>query len=86
MVVKFCVECHGADVSKGGLNLEMILSEEVSGHSDAWEKVVRKLNARHMPPIGRPRPDEKTYSAIVSSLETTLEFMNTFLISIDLYF
>ena len=72
-VGKFCVECHGADAAKGGLNLEKILSEDVSRHSDAWEKVVRKLSARHMPPIGKPRPDEKTYSAIVSSLETTLD-------------
>ena len=73
MVGKFCVECHGADAAKGGLNLEKILPEDVSRHSDAWEKVVRKLNARHMPPIGKPRPDERTYSAIVSSLETTLD-------------
>lgn len=72
VVGKFCVECHGADAAKGGLNLEKILPEDVSRHSDAWEKVVRKLNARHMPPIGKPRPDERTYSAIVSSLETTL--------------
>ena len=73
MVGKFCVECHGADAAKGGLNLEKILPEDVSRYSDAWEKVVRKLNARHMPPIGKPRPDERTYSAIVSSLETTLD-------------
>ena len=73
VVGKFCVECHGADAVKGGLNLEMILSADVSRHSDAWEKVVRKLNARHMPPIGKHRPDEKTYAAIVSSLETTLD-------------
>ena len=73
VVGKFCVECHGADAAKGGLNLEKILPEDVSQHSDAWEKVVRKLNARHMPPIGKPRPDERTYSAIVSSLETTLD-------------
>ena len=73
VVGKFCVECHGADAAKGGLNLEKILPEDVSRHSDAWEKVVRKLNARHMPPIGKPRPDEESYSAIVSTLETTLD-------------
>ena len=73
VVGKFCVECHGADAAKGGLNLEKILHEDVSRHSDAWEKVVRKLNARHMPPIGKPRPDEESYSAIVSTLETTLD-------------
>lgn len=70
---RYCVDCHGADVSKGGLNLEKLLPDDVSQHSDAWEKVVRKLRARHMPPIGKPRPDEKTFDGVVAALETTLD-------------
>ncbi len=45
----------------------------VGDHAELWEKVVRKLNARAMPPPGVPRPDEKTYTAMVSSLETSLD-------------
>ncbi len=73
MAGKFCVDCHGKDAKKGGLDLEALLPEDASKHPDEWEKVVRKLRARHMPPIGKPRPDEKTYTAVVSSLETTLD-------------
>ena len=31
-----------------------------------WEKVVRKLRGRMMPPAGLPRPDEATYDALVA--------------------
>ena len=43
--------------------------------SDAatWEKVVRKLRGRMMPPAGVPRPDEATYNALVSDLESSLD-------------
>ncbi|MBI5802607.1 MAG: DUF1592 domain-containing protein [Verrucomicrobia bacterium] len=70
---KFCVDCHGKDAVKGGLNLEKLLPEDVSRNPDAWEQVVRKLRARHMPPIGKPRPDEKTFDAVVAALVTTLD-------------
>src|SRR4029079_4687979 len=40
---------------------------------EIWEKVVRKLRGRMMPPPGRPRPDEKTYDDVVASLEKSLD-------------
>ena len=47
--------------------------EHVGEHAEAWEKVVRKLRARAMPPAGRPRPDRATYAAVASALETALD-------------
>jgi mono/diheme cytochrome c family protein len=73
MVRKYCVDCHSPDVAKGGLNLAMLLPDDASQHPDAWEKVIRKLRARQMPPLGKPRPDEASYSAAVSGLEATLD-------------
>ena len=35
-----------------------------------WEKLVRKLRNREMPPAGMPRPDEATYDALVKYIET----------------
>ena len=44
------------------------------GHLDVngetWEKVLRKLRSREMPPVGVPRPQEATYQALVSAIET----------------
>ena len=42
-------------------------------NTEIWEKVVRKIRARQMPPLGSPRPDEATYEAAVSSLEASLD-------------
>ena len=42
-------------------------------NTEIWEKVVRKIRARQMPPLGSPRPDEATYEAAVSSLEAALD-------------
>ena len=42
-------------------------------NAEVWEKVVRKLRGRMMPPPGRPRPDEATYDSVVSYLETSLD-------------
>jgi len=65
---QYCVGCHSEKVRAGGLSLE-------KNNPLAWEKVVRKLRARQMPPIGLPRPDDKTYDAAVASFETTLDRM-----------
>jgi hypothetical protein len=68
---QFCLGCHNAKVRTGGLALDTV--SDVSRNPEEWEKVVRKLSARVMPPIGLPRPDERTYNVLLSSLETTLD-------------
>ena len=42
-------------------------------HADAWEKVVKKLRTTSMPPAGAPRPDEATYVAVASAIESALD-------------
>ncbi len=70
---QYCLGCHNDKLKTAGLSLTGINAKDVAEHTDVWEKVVRKLRARAMPPAGIPRPDEKTYAAIVSSLETSLD-------------
>jgi hypothetical protein len=70
---KYCVGCHNTKVKRGGLALDAIDVQDPGQHPEIWEKVVRKLRARYMPPAGLPRPDERTYDALVSSLETSLD-------------
>jgi len=70
---QYCAGCHNAQVKSGGFALDALSTEHVGQQPEAWEKVVRKLSARYMPPIGIPRPDERTYDALVSSLSTSLD-------------
>lgn len=74
MIDEYCLSCHDNDKKKGELTFEPVLGNDVARHPDVWEKVIRKLRARQMPPVGRRnRPDEATYEAIVSYLETSLD-------------
>jgi hypothetical protein len=72
-VDQHCVSCHNRDDKRGGLALDAIGSEPVGKHAVAWEKVVRKVDARQMPPPGKPRPDEKSYEAFTAALEAALD-------------
>jgi len=68
MVNQFCVGCHNSKAKIGGLALDGISGESVSQHPEEWEKVIRKLRGHYMPPPGVPRPDNRTYDTVLSSL------------------
>src|SRR5438093_2124288 len=71
-VNKYCVDCHNRDDKTAGLTLDDA-ALEIAAHTELWEKVVRKLRVRHMPPAKMPRPDEPTYQTILASLEAQLD-------------
>lgn len=73
VVNKYCLSCHDSEVKKGGLDLQSISQEDMAQNPDAWERVVRKLRARQMPPLGKERPAERTYGAVVSQLAASLD-------------
>jgi hypothetical protein len=58
---------------KGELSLEAIAGHDIARHPDVWEKVVRKLRARQMPPVGRSRPNEAAYEATIAHLVAALD-------------
>jgi len=62
-------------VKSGGLALDTVDVDHVDQNAVVWEKVVRKIRARAMPPPGpgRPRPDDASYDAFLSYLETSLD-------------
>src|SRR5687767_11899983 len=70
---KYCFDCHDSDVQKGDLNLQALEGFQIAKDSSTWEKVVRKLNARQMQPIGKKRPDEATYDKTIEELTATLD-------------
>ena len=50
-VEQYCISCHDNLEKKGELSLEMVPAD-VAQQPEIWEKVVRKLRARQMPPVG----------------------------------
>jgi cytochrome c5 len=75
LVDKYCVTCHNARTKSAGLILDKDAVDltRVADRADVWEKVVRKLHGRMMPPQGSPRPDQATLDALAASLETSID-------------
>ena len=73
VIQQYCGDCHNERAKIAGLALDTMNVAQVAEHADVWEKVVRKLRGRMMPPPGRPRPDEAGYDSLVSYLETSLD-------------
>lgn len=72
-VERYCVECHNTEDKSGGLALDELTADDVARHPKTWEKVVRKLTARQMPPAQRTRPKEEEYEGIITSVADTLD-------------
>ena len=72
-VDQYCIGCHNDKLKSGDLALSSVSVDNPGERPEVWEKVVRKLRGRMMPPPGRPRPDEKTYDEMVSYLEKSLD-------------
>ncbi len=73
LVQEYCVRCHNDRRLTGGLSLEGVQADDPTAHAEIWEKVLRKLQARSMPPVGAPRPDETVYARVIGSLERAID-------------
>lgn len=73
VIARYCVSCHNERTKTAGLTLTPDDVANVGTHPDVWEKVVRKLRTRMMPPAGLPRPDEATYASLVEHLQASLD-------------
>jgi hypothetical protein len=70
---KYCVTCHNQRLKTGGLTLDTLDLGNVPAQAEVWEKVIRKLRSRTMPPAGMPRPDAASYSGLASWLEAQID-------------
>ncbi len=73
LVDQHCTGCHDADLKKGKLDLDLLLDAQVAKHASVWERALRKIDARHMPPIGKKRPSEAEYRQLTSYLVASLD-------------
>src|SRR2546421_2892249 len=67
---QYCVGCHSGPTPFAGLNLQPLDASDLEANGIIWEKMLRKLRNREMPPAGMPRPDAATYEALVKYIET----------------
>jgi hypothetical protein len=70
---KYCVTCHNQKMKTAGLSLETADFVRPSNSADVWEKVIRKVRAEMMPPVGAARPDKSSLDNLASYLETSID-------------
>src|SRR5580765_3990651 len=65
-VNQYCVGCHNSSTANPAsepVNLESASLDDLLPHAATWERVLRKLSVRAMPPQGMPHPTEPEYAA-----------------------
>jgi hypothetical protein len=73
---KYCVACHSNRVTnpaEAPINLQSASLDDLLSHADTWERVIRKLSVRAMPPPGVPRPSEAEYAAFTGWLAASID-------------
>jgi len=72
---RYCANCHNELDLAGDVDFDALDVNDVGKDPATWEKAVRKLRVRAMPPHGSDilRPDEREYTAMLSYLETALD-------------
>jgi len=72
-IQNYCFGCHNPGVRAGNLLLSELNADSVPGHPEIFEKAVRKLRGRQMPPPGNLQPSQKEIDALIGWLESTLD-------------
>jgi hypothetical protein len=72
---KYCVTCHNSRSSIPSDDPVVLDAgfDNLLSHAGTWERVLRKLSVRAMPPQGMPRPSEAEYAGFTSWLALSLD-------------
>jgi mono/diheme cytochrome c family protein len=62
----YCAGCHSPAVKGGGLVIDASTLAGVREHRDVWEKSLRKLRGRQMPPPGSRQPSQAEIDGFVT--------------------
>jgi mono/diheme cytochrome c family protein len=73
LFTRYCLACHNTRLQTGGLAIDLLDTSNVSADAAGWERVLRRLRTRSMPPQGMPRPDDAAYGGVVDWLEAGLD-------------
>jgi mono/diheme cytochrome c family protein len=72
-IKQYCSGCHSDKAKLGGISFEGITAASIAQDPERFEKAVRKLRGRVMPPPGAKQPDGKAVDSLVAWLEDSLD-------------
>jgi len=72
-VQQYCSGCHNDKAKIGGASFQGATAASIAQNPELFEKAVRKLRGRVMPPPGAKQPDAKAVDSLVAWLEASLD-------------
>ena len=73
MLNTYCVGCHNARLKTGGVMFDTLDIRKPAADAELWEKALRKLRGRLMPPPGSPQPPQADIDAFTTWMEGALD-------------
>lgn len=73
VIKQYCAGCHNDRVKSAGVSFDGLTQDAIGQHADVFEKAVRKLRGRVMPPPNARQPDGAAVDSLVAWLEETLD-------------
>jgi len=73
LVKQYCAGCHSERGKAGGLSLAAFDAANVLEHAETTEKIIRKLRAGMMPPVGARRPEPAVLGGLAAAFETRID-------------
>jgi len=71
---QYCTDCHGGEEPEAKLGLDGYdASGKVQTDFAVWEKVLRMVQDRQMPPADMPQPDDEEVLQIIEAIQVELE-------------
>ena len=72
-VEQYCYECHNDTDLTADIDFDALEGDDIGAHAEVWERAVRKLRGRMMPPPGGVKPDNAEVDTFVAWLEASLD-------------
>ena len=73
MLNTYCVGCHNTRLKSGGIALDSLNLQAAGDDARTWEKALRKLRGRLMPPPGAPQPAQKDIDSFTAWMQNSLD-------------
>jgi len=70
---QYCTKCHNSTDYAGGIDLETANATTLAETPDVGEKLIKRLRAGMMPPVGEKRPDYDTVQKLAQVLEQSID-------------
>src|SRR5580658_6457014 len=73
MLDTYCADCHNKTLKTAGVAFDTLDIKHPEANAELWERVLRKLRGRLMPPPGNPQPSQADIDEFTKWMENRLD-------------